>query len=822
MRVGIVSTQVPFVTGGAERHSASLARALRERGHEAAEISIPFKWYPGRILVDHVLAAKLIDLSVFEGAPIDLLIGLKFPAYLARHPNKIFWILHQHRQAYEMWDSGDSDLLYDPDGAAIRDLIREEDRAALSGARVYANSRNVAGRLDRYLQLPSTPLYHPPPTAAQLRTGPYGDYFFAPSRVGPSKRQDLILEALARTKSDARVVFAGPPDSAAYLEKLKDKARRLGLDGRVEWLGAIDDATMVRRYAEARAVVFAPVDEDYGYITLEAMLSAKPVITVRDAGGPLEFIQDGQEGFVTAPDASGLAAAMDRLRDDRGLAERLGQAGFEKYRKADIGWDKVIATLTGVPVAAGARAAPDALPRAVAAAAEAAEADRPAPQTASEASPARPDAAIPAQPAVDLDALAALLAPPKPKKPPFPGMAELLAAYRFSTVDAVDDPDIEALAAYFGTHWRRYLATLALVQARPVRRVLDVGVFPPFLFQALLAASIPGLRLDGIWEGPQPFSQTVRSRSDEHPDFSITLKPANVERQPMPFEDGSFDLVLAMEIFEHFALNPLYFLREAFRVLEPGGRLILTTPNVVSHRGVRKALDGIAPYSFGPFIPTGGVYGRHNREFTPHEVEALARSAGFETDRLLTADVYDKAIDAETARLLAARGDDFALRGENILYVGRKERRKRGEPAVLPPPPPPHLYHGDPLQLAAHLSLAGRDPATGYARLRIENRSAAAWPQEGAWPASLHLEWSDQFGTLVHGGGRVALPTTVLPGDGVEVTLALDPGPPDASMGTVLVEMFQDGAGRFLGAGQSNQLRLPCSEAAFLRVAYLR
>lgn len=816
MRIGIVSTQVPFVTGGAERHSASLARALRRHGHEAAEISIPLKWYPGRILVDHILAAKLIDLSVFEGAPIDLLIGLKFPAYLARHPNKIFWILHQHRQAYEMWDSGASDLLYDADGAAIRDLIREEDRAALTDARVYANSRNVAARLHRYLQLPSTPLYHPPPIADQLRSGAYGDYFYAPSRIGPSKRQDLILEAFARTRSKARLVFAGPPDSRAYLDTLKDKARKLGVDRRVEWLGAIDDATMVRSYAGARAVVFTPVDEDYGYITLEAMLAAKPVITVQDAGGPLEFIQDGKEGFITAPEPASLAAAMDRLADDRDLAERLGQAASEKYLKAGIGWDKVVATLTGQPLTEQPASSGAAVPH------PAVVVDPPVlPEAAAGTVEANAAPSLRNDHPVDLKQLAGLLAPPQPKRLPFPGMAELLGAYKFSTVEAVDDPDPTELAAYFGTHWRRYMATLALIQEKPVRRALDVGVFPPFLFQALLCSSIPGLKLDGIWEGPQPFSQTVRSRSGNHPDFSITLKPANVERQPMPFEDGSFDLVLAMEIFEHFALNPLYFLREAARVLEAGGRLILTTPNVVSHRGVRKAIEGLAPYSFGPFIPTGGVYGRHNREFTPREVAALAEAAGFHTERLLTADVYDDGIDAETARLLTGRGDDFSLRGENILYVGRKERRAAG-PAFTPPPPPPHLYHGDPLQLAAHLSLTGRDTATGYATIRIENRSAAPWPQAGAWSASLHLEWSDQFGTLVHGGGRIALPATVLPGEGVDIALALDPGPPDASVGTILVEMFQDGAGRFLGAGQANQLRLPCSEAAFLRVAYTR
>ena len=231
MRIAVVRTDVPFVTGGAERHAANLVRAFREHGHEATEVAIPFKWYPGETLVESVMAAKFLDLGRFEGTPIDLMVGLKFPAWLARHPNKVFWILHQHRQAYDMWDSGLSDLLHEPDGVALREMIRAEDRDALGapGARVFANSGNVAGRLRRYLGLAARPLYHPPPNADALRRGPFGDYLLAPGRIGPMKRQKLMIEALAASRTRPRLVFVGVPDDAQYLEELKTLARRLAV-----------------------------------------------------------------------------------------------------------------------------------------------------------------------------------------------------------------------------------------------------------------------------------------------------------------------------------------------------------------------------------------------------------------------------------------------------------------------------------------------------------------------------------------------------------------------------------------------------------------
>lgn len=803
MRIGVVRTQVPFVTGGAERHAANLVKAFNEYGHEAAEITLPFKGYPGRAIVDGIMAAKLTDLTEFEGTPLDMLVGLKFPAYLARHPNKVYWILHQHRQAYDLWESGHSDLPHIPDGPAIRDLIRAEDMQAFHGTPnpIYANSRNVAGRLLRHLGLKSRPLYHPPPNAERLRPGPYGDYLFAPSRLNFGKRQRLMLEALALTKGKVRIVFAGPPDSPAFLEGLKRDAARLGVTDRVEWLGAIDDATMIRRYADARAVVFVPIDEDYGYITLEAMLAAKPVVTVRDAGGPLEFIDDGQEGLIADPTPQALANQFDRIMEDRDFAEDMGQRGHAKFKAMNINWPHVVDVLTGK-----AQAAEDSgIERAAAA--------KPLALRVGKQPSAASAALAPDLPASDLQKIVERMAPPTPTRLPVRNIATLFGSYAFDTFPH-EGADPTGAAAYFGTHWRRYLATLALIETKPPKKVLDVGTFPPFVFQALLKAAYPEVAMSGVWEGPQTFSQKVRSRNKALPGFEITLRPGNVERDRLPYDDESFDLVLGMEILEHFAIDPLHFFREAARVLEPGGRILLTTPNVVSHRGVAKALRGDAPYSFGIFVPTGGVYGRHNREYAPQEVRRLGEAAGFATEALMTADVYGDDLDPDVAALLSARGDDFALRGETILYVGRKGGEVR--------PLTDQLYHGDPAQLAARLTLLGHDKATGLARLRAENTARARWPAEGARAACLYLEWSDEWGDLVHVGGQIPLEAPVAPGEAREIALPLDPGGADGSKGTVSVEMFQAGVGRFAGAGRANVLRLPCSEAAFLRLVRAR
>ncbi len=364
MRVVVFTVQVPFIRGGAELLADGLREALIAEGHEAEIVAVPFKWYPPEKILDQMLACRLLDLSESSGTAVDAVVCLKFPAYLLSHPNKVVWLLHQHRTAYDLWDHAFGDLIQAPDGLQVRDAIRNADRRFISEARaVFTISANVSARLRRFCGIESQPLYHPPRHAERFYRADPEDYFFFPSRVSPLKRQGLVLEALARTRQPVRVRFAGPADSPRHAEEQRSRARLLGVEGRVEWRGAVTEEAKRDLYARALAVVFPPIDEDYGYVTLEAMLASKPVVTCSDSGGPLEFVRGGQTGLVAEPTADALAGALDDLWANRSRADSLGRAGRALYEGLGISWREVVRRLlesvsgpvTAHPAAAAAR-----------------------------------------------------------------------------------------------------------------------------------------------------------------------------------------------------------------------------------------------------------------------------------------------------------------------------------------------------------------------------------------------------------------------------------------------------------------------------------
>jgi glycosyltransferase involved in cell wall biosynthesis len=118
-----------------------------------------------------------------------------------------------------------------------------------------------------------------------------------------------------------------------------------GIADRVSFLGTVDEDRLLELYAGARAVVYPPFDEDFGYVTLEAFLASKPVITCTDSGGPLELVEDGVNGLVCDPTPVSVGTAIARLACRTDLAERLGKAGRE--RAQGITWDGVVERLIG-------------------------------------------------------------------------------------------------------------------------------------------------------------------------------------------------------------------------------------------------------------------------------------------------------------------------------------------------------------------------------------------------------------------------------------------------------------------------------------------
>ena len=353
MRIGIATVHTPPIVGGAELLADGLRAALVEAGHSVHRLITPFSY---RSMDDARTSMDLWesqDFRPYGGGSVDRVIGLKWPAYLMRHPDMTAWLLHQHRPAYDLFGTPHGFSPTDPAAVALRDRIHAADTAALGRMpAVYTISERVCERLRRANGIESTAIYHPPARAAAYRCETAEPYILAPSRLEGLKRQGLLLEAMAHLRSPMTALIVGDGGDRTRLEQL---AATLGVSDRVRFLGAVAHDHLIALFARATAVYFAPQDEDYGYVTLEAMLASKPVVTCRDSGGPLEFVLDGETGCIVEPDGASVAAALDWLCSDPGLARRMGEAGRARYDGLGLTWAHVVDKLLA-KVPAGAEA----------------------------------------------------------------------------------------------------------------------------------------------------------------------------------------------------------------------------------------------------------------------------------------------------------------------------------------------------------------------------------------------------------------------------------------------------------------------------------
>jgi glycosyltransferase involved in cell wall biosynthesis len=334
MRVAVCRPQVPFVRGGVEIFTDRLVEELRVRGFEAEIISLPWEPWPNDRLAASTMMWRLIELGVDMQMPPDVVITTKFPSYLIKHPNKVVWLVHQLRQAYEFHGTEFGQFSESPEDRSIRQGIHDLDRLSFGEARrLFATSRNVAERLHRSTGFVAEVLPHPPQELA-YRCDRYGDFILCVGRLDASKRVDLLLNAAALDPS-LEVVVAGDGPDRSRLEGLAS--------GNVRFAGHVSEQELADLYATCRAVFYAPIDEDFGMVPYEAFRAAKPVVTTSDSGGPLEVVEDGRNGKVVEPDPESVAAALRGLLAEETTARSLGVAG--QAVAAAVTWDNAIAKL---------------------------------------------------------------------------------------------------------------------------------------------------------------------------------------------------------------------------------------------------------------------------------------------------------------------------------------------------------------------------------------------------------------------------------------------------------------------------------------------
>ncbi len=394
MKIAIVAPfSVPYMVGGAEKLWWGLASHFNERTeHQAELIKLPCAELELPSLIRSYEAFASLDLRSF-----DVVISGKYPAWMVEHPRHVCYMLHRLRGLYDSYHGarepnrqcaahrGVASLrefmrrfpaarsalpeffgrwtelvasaalpagALDFPGPLARELVHWLDAIALAPtaiSRYAAISATVAERPDYFPKGVEVAVAYPPPHGAMV-PGERFEHFYTVSRLDVPKRVALIVEAMRKVKTDLPLIVGGTGPEEARI-----RAIAAG-DPRIRLAGFQSDAEVREHYRNALAVPFVPWNEDYGLIAVEAMQCAKPVITTDDSGGPCELVADGVTGLVCDASVEGLAAAMQRLADDRALAKSMGSAARE--RVARITWGAVVETLLSSPRGAPAVPSP--------------------------------------------------------------------------------------------------------------------------------------------------------------------------------------------------------------------------------------------------------------------------------------------------------------------------------------------------------------------------------------------------------------------------------------------------------------------------------
>lgn len=343
MKVLIVNNMAPFVWGGAEELATHLQKNVIAAGHESEILRIPFQWEPASRIPSQMLMVR-----AFELWNVDHVIALKFPAYLIRHPKKTLWLLHQYRQAYDLFDVGQTNL---PPGAAgdeLRTVIRNADNESFAESRkIFTNSEVTRERLRRYNGVDSEVLLPPTNDPHLFQSTGVGDYVFAGGRINDMKRQYLLLDALARAPAHVKLIIGGPPDSPADAERLHSAVERLGLGDRVRLdLRFLPREAYAAYLNGAAAVAYLPFDEDsLGYVSMEAALAGKALITASDSGGILGLVKHGETGWVAEPQADAMAGALAEACANKAVAASRGEAARAHWLSLGINWENTVEKL---------------------------------------------------------------------------------------------------------------------------------------------------------------------------------------------------------------------------------------------------------------------------------------------------------------------------------------------------------------------------------------------------------------------------------------------------------------------------------------------
>jgi glycosyltransferase involved in cell wall biosynthesis len=373
MKIAIVAPgPVPSTIGGAEYLFSGMQAAINDLSpHQCELIKLPVPEGSFWEIIDSYYRFYTLDLNSF-----DMVISTKYPSWMVQHRNHILYMVHHLRGLFDTYhffnkpvqtpdslitgelekifsilrkknpsktdvdlffvlvsdlkgtEKNYSEALFEFPGPFIYEIVHFLDDYALAPEKIkkyFTMSENVKNRSNYFPAGVPVQVIHPPPTQNSYYCSDSA-YLFTASRLDSPKRIELLIQAMNYVPYAIPLKIAGTGPEEARLKSM------IGHDKRIEFLGFIEEVQLKDLYANALAILFVPYDEDYGFITIEAMKSKKPVITTIDSGGPLEFVKDGETGFVVPPDPKRIAEKINFFVDNKKIAEQMGVAAYEKVK----------------------------------------------------------------------------------------------------------------------------------------------------------------------------------------------------------------------------------------------------------------------------------------------------------------------------------------------------------------------------------------------------------------------------------------------------------------------------------------------------------
>jgi glycosyltransferase involved in cell wall biosynthesis len=324
--------------GGAEALYRGLLDALRGAGHDADDIAVRTDESSFEAILESYARCYALDLRGY-----DRVISTKAPTFMVSHAHHVSYLLHTVRVFYDMFE-----IEYGRGTAerqAQRRAVYALDQFGLRPGRVrrhFSNGHTTYRRLfdaSSWWKSVGFRALHHPPALSGFRPAGRQDYIFMPGRLHRWKRVGLVIEAYKRVRRDVPLLISGTGEDEPALRALAAGDRR------IRFLGDVDEARLIDLYADALLVPFVPRQEDYGLVTVEAFKSGKAVLTCTDSGEPLEFVRDGENGYVVEPDAAAIADRLTHAIDHRRDVARMGARGLQAVRH--VAWEPIVEALVG-------------------------------------------------------------------------------------------------------------------------------------------------------------------------------------------------------------------------------------------------------------------------------------------------------------------------------------------------------------------------------------------------------------------------------------------------------------------------------------------